>query len=622
MTLPHTPLQRLLAALPAARHADARARYGTCAAPLQACLASLYGERADFGAWFGDLMDAVGRAMAARGAPLQALDAERLARPDWFTRADMLGYSAYVAQFGGDFAGVAARIPHLRELGVRYLHLLPFLKARAGENDGGFAIASFDEVDPALGSMADLEALAARLREAGISLCSDFILNHVADDHPWARAAIAGDAAMRGYFHVYPDRTVPDRFERHLGDVFADAAPGNFTHVAALSGHVWTTFYPFQWDLNYANPAVFTAMVTSLLGLANRGIDVFRLDSTAFLWKREGSNCMNEPEVHALLQAIRALVAIAAPGVLLKAEAIVATRDLPAYFGSAAAPECQLAYHSTLMTASWAALAEQDVDLLHQVIAATPALPPAASWLSYVRCHDDIGWRHLLAEAGSEARLAAIARFYNDAGGYARGVAFQAGAGASLHATNGTAAALTGADSAASAHEQRDAVRRLLLLYGVALSFGALPVLNMGDELALANDDTYLRDPARAHDSRWVQRARFDEAAHARRHDESTLAGAAFTGLRRLLRLRARHPALAADAPRTLLVTGQRALLALARGDRFLALSNFSAQPLHVDLAALGSVGTLALAPWDTQWLDRASGLPLDDDTTTTPTGH
>jgi amylosucrase len=618
MTLSPTPLQRLLVALPADLQAEARRRYAGVAAPLQACLAGLYGERADFTDWVGELMEAVGRAMAERSAPLRALDAERLARPDWFTRADMLGYSAYVAQFGGTFAGVVARIPHLRELGVRYLHLLPFLKARAGENDGGFAVASFDEVDPALGSMADLEHLAAALREAGISLCSDFILNHVADDHPWARGAAAGDARLRDYFHVFPDRTMPERFERHLGQVFADAAPGNFTHVAALSGHVWTTFYPFQWDLNYANPAVFTAMVTALLGLANRGIDVFRLDSTAFLWKREGTNCMNQPEVHALLQAIRAIVAIAAPAVLLKAEAIVATADLPAYFGSAAAPECHVAYHSTLMTAAWGALAEQDADLLRKVIAATPPLPPAASWLSYVRCHDDIGWRHLLPEAGGVARLAAIASFYNDGAGFARGVPFQAGAGAGPHATNGTAAALTGCDSAASAQQRADAVRRLLLLHGVALSFGALPVLYMGDELAMANDDAYLADPARAHDSRWVQRAPFDAARHARRHDDGDIAGATFTGLRRLLRLRARHVALAADAPRTVLATDQRALLALARGEHFLALSNFSAQPLAVDLAALGSRGTLALAPWDTQWLDRASGLPLDDDATTT----
>src|SRR5476649_2899092 len=283
------------------------------------------------------------------------------------------------------------RIPHLRELGVSYLHLLPFLRARAGENDGGFAVASFDEIEPALGSNADLEALTAQLRGAGISLCSDFILNHVADDHAWAIGARNGDAQLREFFHIYPDRTEPDRYEPTLGQVFPQLAPGNFTYVEALEGWAWTTFYPYQWDLNYANPAVFAAMAQAMLRLANRGIEVFRLDSTAFLWKRAGSNCMNQPEAHVLLQALRAVVDIVAPGVLLKAEAIVPMAELPAYFGDAAAPECHLAYHSSLMAAGWGALAEQDAGLLRSVIAATPALQPSASWLSYVRCHDDIG---------------------------------------------------------------------------------------------------------------------------------------------------------------------------------------------------------------------------------------
>jgi amylosucrase len=599
-TISHS-LRSLLDTLPDDRHAEAQRRFARHEAVLAERLHRLYGHLPGHAAWVDALLAEVGRLMAARPPALQALDAKREENPDWFCTSRMLGYSAYADRLGGSLRGVAGRIPHLRELGVSYLHLLPFLRPRAGENDGGFAVASFDEIDPRLGTMADLEDLTASLREAGISLCSDLILNHVADDHPWAQGAAAGDAGLRGFFHVL-DRAEADAYESTLGQVFPQAAPGNFTHVPAMGGWVWTTFYPFQWDLNYANPAVFAAVVAALLRLANRGIEVFRLDSTAFLWKRLGTDCMNQPEAHLLLQALRAIVDIAAPGVLLKAEAIVPTRELPAYFGDAQAPECHLAYHSTLMTAAWAALAEEDASLVRAVTAATPPLPPGASWLTYVRCHDDIGWKHLLAEAGGIERLAGVARFYNDGTGYAAGTGFQGGL-----ATNGTAAALCGLGAGGS----EEALRRLLLVHGLALSFGGLPMLYMGDELAMANDDSYGDDPLRAHDSRWIQRAPFDETRYAQRHDTTTPAGRAYAGLRRLIGLRRQLPALSAGVPCTALAAGDPALLALARGEDFLGLFNFSGRTLTVDLSVYGCAGTVTLAPWDQAWLDRRTGRPL-----------
>ena len=603
--------QRLLAALPSHLRADAERRYAAHGPLLYRRLAALYGDRPGFDGWYSELLGAIGALYAARPAQLRELDARREADPGWFQRQDMLGYSAYAGRFGGDLRGVARRIGHLRALGVSYLHLLPFLRARAGENDGGFATASFDEIDPALGNMDDLEALCTELRGAGISLCADFILNHVADDHPWALGAAAGDARLREFFHVFPDRRLPDRYERSLGQVFPEAAPGNFTEVPAMGGWVWTTFYPFQWDLNYANPAVLAEIAAALLRLANRGVEVFRLDSTAFLWKREGSSCMNQPEAHAILQALRAIVDIVAPGVLLKAEAIVPTRDLPAYLGDTDQPECHLAYHSTLMAASWAALAEQDAGLLREVIASTPTPPQGASWLTYVRCHDDIGWKILADEAGSAQRLAAIARFFNDGGSFAAGVPFQAGAAAEVHASNGMAAALAGFETAAGPAARELALRRLLLVHGVAFAFGGLPMLYMGDELGMGNDHGYLADPQRAHDTRWVQRPAMDEASLARRDDPCAWTSRVFGALRALAAARRAIPALAADAPRTLLAGSDPALLALARGERFLALFNFSERCLKQPLAALGGGAwpgypeVLELAPWGMRWLER-----------------
>jgi amylosucrase len=564
-------------------------------AVLRERLQCLYGHLPGHDDWYRALIVEVGRLLAARPPELLTLDSVREHNPDWFRGSTMLGYSAYVDRFGGDLCGVAARIPHLRDLGVTYLHLLPFLKPRKGESDGGFAVASFDEVDPRLGTMADLENLAAQLRAAGISLCSDLILNHVADDHPWAAGARAGDERLRGFFHVLPDRAEADAYERTLGQVFPEAAPGNFTYNEALQGWVWTTFYPFQWDLNYANPALFAAVAVAMLRLANRGIEVFRLDSTAFLWKRLGTDCMNQPEAHLILQALRALVGIAAPGVLLKAEAIVATRELPAYLGAGDASECHLAYHSTLMTASWAALAEQDTGLVRAVVEATPALPAGTSWLTYVRCHDDIGWKHLLPEAGGIERLASVAAFYNDGHGFADGVAFQGGL-----ATNGTAASLCGVAKARMDADVDAAVRRVLLLHALAFAFGGLPMLYMGDELGMVNDEGYVLDPARARDSRWVQRAPFPDGAIA----AGSPAARIHDGLRRLIALRRSLTDLAAGMACTLLPTADPALLALARGERFLGLFNFADREVAAD--------TCVLRPWECIWLDRATGERLN----------
>lgn len=607
---------RLLAVLPETLRPQAAQRLAAAEPTLRRLLAGLYGERADFDSWYGALMDSLGTLYAARPDALKALDAQRAAQPDWFLSQQMLGYCTYVNNFGGTLNGVREQIPYLQELGVHYLHLLPFLRARAGENDGGFAVTSFDDVEPALGNNADLEALTTALRAAGISLCSDFILNHVADDHVWAQAAKAGDAKARAMFHIFPDRSMPDQYEATLGQVFPQVAPGNFSHVAAAGGWVWTTFYPYQWDLNYANPAVFAEMAQTLLRLANRGVEVFRLDSTAFLWKRVGTNSMNQPEAHQLLQALRAIVDIVAPGVLLKAEAIVPTRELPAYLGSANAAECHIAYHSSLMAAGWVGLAEQNTEVLRAVIANTPALPPAATWLSYVRCHDDIGWNVLRAEAGAESaqRLARVARFFSGAeGSYARGAAFQSSDPNAAHGSNGMAAALTGLQSAQTEPERELAMRRMLLLHGLALSFGALPVLYMGDELAMENDESYLQRPQHAMDSRWLQRPRFDRARWQQRHDGATPAGRMYLALTALVRARQAHAALAAHAPRTLLDDAPAGVLALARGERFRALMNFSASEQHYTLAGRwtdcisGSMlgGTITLAPYALHWLER-----------------
>ena len=636
-------LEQMLTHIPVERHEVVRARFNSNAQVLFDRLALLYGQQADFEPWAIQLMTRVASVHAQRSDELLSLDAQREANPNWFTQQTMLGYCAYVDRFAGTLQGVNQKIDHLAELGVTYLHLLPFLRARAGDNDGGFAVASYNEIEPRLGGMDDLRDLTQHLRGRGISLCSDFVLNHVADDHPWALAAKAGSRKELDYFYSYTDRTQPDIYERDLGQIFPQAAPGNFSFDATLQRWVWTTFYPYQWDLNYTNPAVFEEMALALLELSNNGVEVFRLDSTAFLWKRAGTNCMNQPEAHWILQALRSIVAIAAPGVLLKAEAIVPTAQLPAYFGTQnpATPECHLAYHSSLMAASWGALAEQNAELIYNVMQATPPLPDQTSWLTYIRCHDDIGWNVIRPEANhdnqnAQERLRHIAQFFaGAANSFARGASFQASDANAVHGTNGMSSALTGFASANTPHELELAQRRLLLLYGVSFCFGGMPLIYMGDEIAQANNENYINVPEYANDSRWLQRPFLDQAAFHARHDTATQSGNLFAKLCHLLERRRSLPMLAAATPIKVLRHRNSALLTFVRtgstststntsnaNDALLFIGNFSDQPqtLLLNQLSLPSpinswldqltqqhyTDTIVIEPWSQHWLSAA----------------
>ncbi|WP_230427704.1 alpha-amylase family protein [Undibacterium luofuense] len=609
-------------------------------APLLFCtLHSLYGARfhsgQDFADWCLQLTEGMAKQLAERPQDLLALDHYRQLHPDWFTSQHMLGYCAYADRFGGTLSGVEQHIPHLQDLGVTYLHLLPFLKARAGENDGGFAVSDFAEIAPALGNMADLKHLTSALRSAGISLCSDLVLNHVADDHPWAIAARNGSEEHRSYFYHYPDRTIPDQFEKTLPQIFPQVAPGNFTYIEEMQSWVWTTFYPYQWDLNYSNPAVFAEMSIAMLHLANQGIEAFRLDSTAFLWKRPGTSCMNEPEAHQILQCLRAIAAIVVPGVILKAEAIVPTRDLPPYLGSldGKTKECHMAYHSSLMAGAWVAVAEQNVSLLSEVIRNTPELPQDTSWLNYVRCHDDIGWNVLRPDAANldgdvQQRLSAVSRFYAGLdGSFASGASFQASDPSAVHGTVGMTSALCGLQKATSPEARQAALNRMLLLYGLSLCFGGMPLIYMGDEFAQGNDDTYTDRAAHRLDARWLHRPLWSEQLASASHDDQTVSGQFRYSLQTLLRWRRSLPQLAAPYRRQVIESNDPALLIMARiakDNAMLFVGNFSDQRKSVVLPTPNALfgrsedeqhqqwksvngnlcgDTLDLEPWGQIWL-------------------
>lgn len=593
-------------------------------------LVGLYGAHYDFFYHLEELAVMTAQMWLARPADLRALDARREAAPAWFQAQAMVGGVCYVDLFAGTLAGLRARLPYFQELGLTYLHLMPLFMTPAGNSDGGYAVSSYRAVEPALGTMDELAALAAELRRQGISLVLDFVFNHTSDEHEWARRAQSGDQEYEDYYLVFPDRQGPDAYTPYLRDIFPDQRPGSFTYRADMDRWVWTTFHSFQWDLNYANPTVFRRMAEEMLFLANHGAEVLRLDAVAFAWKEQGTSCEGRPGVHLLVQAFNAVARIAAPALQFKSEAIVHPDEVTSYIGP---DQCQLSYNPLLMALLWESLATREARLLVASLRGRYRIHPRCSWVNYVRSHDDIGWTF---DDGDADRLGINGfdhrRFLNTyytgrfGGSFARGLPFQENPRTGDARLSGTCASLAGLEQALDDGDPTLvdlAVRRVLLLYAVALSVGGIPLIYLGDELGTLNDYGYRADLAKAEDSRWVHRPATDWVRAERRHDSTTPEGRVFGGLTHLIRLRQRTPALA-DGEMEVVETGNGHVFGYVRhhtGGRVLALANLSEHEQRVpanqarlyglgysftDLIsgqALALHADLTLAPYQVLWL-------------------
>ena len=578
---------------------------------LMTLLLSLYGDHYDIFYHLEALLTVIAEAVLARPEALRALDQVRENQPVWFQSHKMLGGVCYVDLFAGGLEGIRQRIPYFKELGLTYLHLMPLFASPEGQNDGGYAISSYREVDPALGTMDELRILGDELREQGISLVLDFVFNHTASEHPWATRAREGDPKFQAFYHMFPDRRMPDAYEAHLREIFPDEHPGAFTYYREIDRWVWTTFHSNQWDLNYANPEVFNHMAGEMLFLANQGVEVLRLDAVAFIWKALGTSCENLPEAHQIIQAYNAVARIAAPALLLKSEAIVHPDEVTKYIHR---EECQLSYNPLLMALLWNTLATREVGLLRASMEKRFEIPQGTAWVNYVRCHDDIGWTFSDEDAGALGINAFDHRSFLNAfytgrfeGSFGRGLPFQENPITGDARISGTCASLAGLEKALKEETSREvdlAIRRILLLHNIILTIGGIPLLYLGDEVGILNDYRYRQDPAMSGDSRWVHRIPADPHHYEQRLDPGSIPGRIYQGLRDLINHRKNEPLFSCESP-AFFDSGNPHIFGYIRRDdlrQIVLLNNFSDHPQAV------AQNTIRLSGLGPEFMDELGG--------------
>jgi len=586
-------------------------RLARSAPDLFPMLEALYGARPDYAFFRETLILALRKGWNSRPFDLKRLDLKRDLEPDWFQRPGMAGYVFYIDRFNGTLRGILDKLEYLEDLGITYIHLMPCLKPRPGDSDGGYAVMDYRQINPAYGTMQDFETVSAALRARGISLCIDLVLNHTAKEHTWARKAAKGDPVFQNYYLMYDNPDLPEMYSTSLVEVFPDNAPGNFTHYPKIGKWVWTTFNEHQWDLNWANPAVFLKIVEVMLFLANKGVDILRLDAVAFMWKRLGTRCQSEPEVHLLLQALRACSRIASAAVIHLEEAIVAPSEMLPYLGRGKhdGREGNLAYHNSLMVQFWSSLATRDVRMMTHVLGTHfPDQLTNATYATYIRCHDDIGWAITDEDAAAvgasgHGHRSFLSDFYEGSfpGTFAKGALFQVNEVTGDKRVSGSFASLAGLEQAETTGDVAGAelaVQRILMGHALIAAWGGIPLIYMGDELALSNDYSYQDVPEHAHDSRWIHRPRMDWSLAETRHSGDTPAARVFRGTKQILARRAATPALHAAVPIRVVPSGSDAVLTfqrLAPTGALLGVFNFTESWQHLAEDTARALGPTAM---------------------------
>ena len=586
----------------------------------------LYMELYDDQEHFDELCASMKQFYDTRKKGLKASDLTREADPDWYKGSDILGMMMYTKMFGGNLKGVKKHLDYLKECGINYLHLMPLMESPKDRSDGGYAVADFRKVQPELGTIRDLESLASECRKQGISICLDFVMNHTSEDHEWAKRARTGEKEYQDRYFFYDNWDIPSQFEKTVPQVFPTTAPGNFTWLPEIEKVVMTTFYPYQWDLNYANPVVFNEMMYNFLYFANLGIDIIRIDAVPYIWKELGTSCRNLQKVHTIVRMMRMIGEIVCPGILLLGEVVMEPEKVVPYFGTPEKPECHMLYNVTTMATIWNTVATKDTRLLEKQLDSVYHLPGEYTFLNYLRCHDDIGWGLDYDSLGGWGMdQVAHKQFLNDffTGKYkesfSRGVLYNDDPVSRDARFCGTTASMCGIEEALEKQDEGkmdQAIRLDLMLHGFMLQQSGIPVIYSGDEVGALNDNHYKEDPEKAEDSRYIHRGQFDWKLTEKIQQEGTVQNRIFYGLRRMEEIRMEHEVFSSDAlARTMDMEDDSILGILRTGEteEMLGVYNFSDDPKKVslqetwtDLLNDETYDTeLSLKPYDFRWMIR-----------------
>ena len=524
-----------------------------------------------------------------RNKKWKALDRKREKQKNWYKSQKMLGMMLYIDAFADNISGLEEKLDYLKACNVNYLHLMPFLATPKGKSDGGYAVADYRTVQPSLGTMEDLAALSEKCHDQGMSLCMDFVMNHTSEDHEWAKRALAGEKEYQDRYFFFDNYDIPSEYEKTCPQVFPTTAPGNFTWREDCHKFVMTTFYPYQWDLNYANPVVFNEMVNNMLYLVNQGIDIVRIDAVPYIWKQLGTTCRNLPQVHTIVRMMRMITEIVCPGVLLLGEVVMEPEKVVPYFGTVEKPECHMLYNVTTMATTWHTVATRDVSLLKKQLDIVNRLPKDYVFLNYLRCHDDIGWGldfATLQQEGIQER--AHKQYLND---YFRGYAGYSNSRGVLYNEDpvtgdarfcGTTASMCGIEKASYQHDKEaleKAIRMDVMLHAYMFMQSGIPVLYSGDEIGQLNDYAYRDDPDKAPDSRYVHRGAMNWEEAAKSSDQTTIPGQISSKLNQLEKLRKSEKAFMSNADTWTVETWDKSILCIGRyydGDKIYGLFNFS----------------------------------------------
>ena len=549
----------------------------------------LYMELYGNDAMYAELCEQMHDYYLKRSTELKKRDIKKENNPDWFKEKEMLGMMLYIDNFAGNLKGVEKKLAYLKECNVNCLHLMPFLDTPKGKSDGGYAVADFRKVRPDLGTMKDLARLTEKCHENGMNVCMDFVMNHTSEEHEWAKRARAGEGEYMSRYFFYDNGDIPARYEETVPQVFPTTAPGNFTWLPEIGHYVLTTFYPYQWDLNYRNPRVFNEMMYNFLFLANQGMDIIRIDAVPYIWKELGTSCRNLKEVHTIVRMMRMIAEIVCPSVILLGEVVMEPEKVVPYFGTVEKPECHMLYNVTTMATTWNSIATRDIRLLKKQMDIVSRLPKQYTFLNYLRCHDDIGWGldfDTMKQWGMEEP--SHKRYLNDyftgkiAGSISRGELYNDDPVTQDARFCGTAASMCGIEAAGfegNAEKMQTAIQEDLMLHAYMLTQSGIPMLYSGDELGQVNDYSYKEDAEKASDSRYLHRGAFQWTLADKRKDLSTVQGQLFQMLNRLEQIRRQENVFSQEAEVYTYDVHNDSILGILReykGERFIALFNFS----------------------------------------------